>query len=45
MGFALLLQICEKNYNIPVSSMQIYLRSDYTPLHIDNENSDNVKKN
>lgn len=33
-----------EKYNIPVSSMQIYLRSDYTPLHMDNENSENVKK-
>lgn len=34
-----------EKYNIPVSSMQIYLRSDYTPLHMDNESSENVKKN
>lgn len=29
-------------YNIPVTSVQIYLRSDYTPLHVGEEN---VKKN
>lgn len=34
-----------EKYNIPVTSMQIYLRSDYTPLHTDTENSENVKKN
>lgn len=31
-----------ERYNIPVTSVQFYLRSDYTPLHIDEEN---VKKN
>lgn len=31
-----------ERYNIPVTSVKIYLRSDYTPLHVDEEN---VKKN
>lgn len=34
-----------EKYNIPVTSMHIYLRSDYTPLHIDNEDNEDIKKN
>lgn len=31
-----------ERYSIPVAAIQIYLRSDYSPLHIDDEN---IKKN
>lgn len=33
-----------EKYNIPITSVQIYLRSDYTPLH-ENEDEKNIKKN
>lgn len=38
---SIIIKMLEK-YNIPTTSMEIYLRADYSPLH---ENDDNVKKN
>lgn len=40
---SIIASILEK-YNIPITPLQIYLKSDYTPLHTDTEKKENAKK-